>query len=110
MSEWLQFAIILVIVAGIGAAIWRGGSANPTGTGHIGRQVSNLKNDFTGLGARVGHIERDLEELKNEAATSGDIDGLRRELEGDRRINERTFASVQRIEQMLIERGLGDRK
>lgn len=110
MSEWLQFLIIAMIVLGIGVAIWRGGSANPTGTGQVGRQVANLKNDVTGLSARVGHIESDLEELKEEAATSKDIDGLRREFEGDRRINERTFASVQRIEQMLIERGLGDRK
>lgn len=110
MSEWLQVLIIAMIMLGIGVAIWRGGSANPTGTGQVGRDVHGLRNEVTGLGARVGHVERELGELKNEAATSGDIEGLRRELEGDRRINERTFASVQRIEQMLIERGLGDRK
>ncbi len=96
----VELLIIAVIILGIGVAIWKGGSANPESTGTLGKQVSGLSTKVSNLSTRVGHVEQELEELKSEAATAKDIERVEA-------LAERTFRSVDRIERMLIEKGLG---
>lgn len=120
MNSWLEWAIVLFIVVGIAIAIWKGGSANPEGTGALRRSFNRLDGDVKGLtgqvtrtGERVAAIERKVTE---ECASTKDIETieqkietLRTEVRGDRELAQRTYASVKRIEDFLIEKGLGGR-
>lgn len=99
-GDYLELLIIAVIVLGIGVAIWKGGSANPESTGTLGKQVNGLSTKVTTLSTRMGHVEQELDDLKAEAATTKDIARVEA-------LAERTFRSVDRIERMLIEKGLG---
>jgi len=102
VTDWLEFAIIAVIIGGIALAVFRAGAANPEPTGAIGKEVGTLKN-------RISHIEKAVAEIRASAATSDDIEVIRAEMKGDRELSARTYASVQRIENFLIEKGLGGR-
>ncbi|GAM04824.1 MAG: hypothetical protein VYD90_13110 [Pseudomonadota bacterium] len=114
MEIWLQWAIIAFIVLAIGYVVFRGGAANPEGTGHLGRKVNEISKNMNTLSGRVGYLEADLDEMKREVATIKDIERIeeriatvRAELGGHRELSQRTNHSVDRIERMLIERGLG---
>jgi hypothetical protein len=106
-GNWYELAIIAFIVLGIAAAVWRGGAANPLGTGALGRKVGKLSGTVSVLSLRVGHVEKELEELTKEAATVKDIERLEQKIEGHHELAERTCRSVERIERFLIEKGLG---
>jgi chromosome segregation ATPase len=73
----LELLIILVIVIGIGAAIWRGGARNPVGTGGLDKKLTAIGSDVTGLKRRVGAIEKKVEE---ETASVDDIRRLEEKL------------------------------
>lgn len=129
MSDQLQFAIIAAIIIGISIVIWKGGAANPEGTGKLAREVGAMKGELTGLSTRIGYVEVEMGELKDESVSSKDIEALRgsfddrieslrvsfddrintlrAEMSGHRDLAQRTFLSVDRIERFLIERGLG---
>lgn len=111
---WFEAAIIGFIILSIGYVVWRGGSANPEGTGTLGRKVSRLSSDVATLAQRVGHVEDEVAELKGAVATTADIARIeekiatvRAEMSGDREVARRTSHSVDRIEQFLIEKSLG---
>lgn len=117
MSDMLQWALVAFITLGIGIAIWRGGAGNPVGTGQIAKQVSAMKSELTGLSTRIGFVEHEMEELKEESASTKDIEQLRAlmeqqistvraEMAGHRELAQRTYSSVERIERFLIDRGL----
>lgn len=76
--SWVEIGIMLVIFAGIGVAIWKGGQANPEGTGKLGREVGGLKTEVHGFGLRLGRVEEELDQLEKEAATKADIKRLER--------------------------------
>lgn len=114
LGETYQLAIIAVILLGIGVSIWKGGAANPEGTGTLGRRVNTMSNKISAMNARISNIEIDIQEIKQEAVTGQDlakvgglIDTLRAEVAGDRKLAERTQHSLDRIERLIIERGLG---
>jgi hypothetical protein len=77
MSDWFQWAIVAFIVLSILFHVWKGGATNPIGTGKLQHDVSNVRQQVTALGSRVGHVEDDMKELKREAATTKDIAHLR---------------------------------
>lgn len=107
MRDWLEWAITAFIIFGITYVVWKGGAANPEGTGSLGQKVNGLSGKMTALGTRVGHVEKELEELKEEAATTKDIARLEATMNGYHQLAERTCKSVERIERFLIEKGLG---
>lgn len=107
-------AIIAFIVLSILFHVWKGGSANPEGTGKLGVRVHGLANAVATLSGRVGHVEEEMKELKQEAATTKDIARIeerigtvRAEMQGHQALSQATNDSVRRIERLLIERGLG---
>lgn len=111
--SWLELAVIAFIIVSIGWVVWRGGAANPESTGSLGRKVAHLSSKVSTLDARSAHVEAELESLKKEAATTKDIDRIeerlatvRAEMDGDRKLAERTYRGVERIERILLERGL----
>ena len=48
-ENWFEAAIIVFIVVAIGLTVWRGGAANPEGTGSLGRKLSKLDGDLPAL-------------------------------------------------------------
>lgn len=102
-----EMAIIAFITLSILFHVWKGGATNPVGTGKLQHDVSNVRQQVTALGSRVGHVEEDMKELKKEAATTKDIAIVRVEIEGHRALSQATNDSVRRIERLLIEKGLG---
>ena len=105
--NWFELAIIAFIALSIMWHVWKGGAANPVGTGSLGRQVAALSGRVAGLGQRVGYLEKGVEDLKEEAASTKDVQRLEATIEGHRELAERTFRSVDRIERALIEKGMG---
>lgn len=113
MSDMLQWAIVAFITLGIALAVWRGGAANPQGTGKIAKEIGAMKGELTGLSTRIGYVEHEMEGLKTESASTKDIERLeekittvRAEMAGNRELAERTYTSVERIERLILERGL----
>ncbi|PTR11779.1 MULTISPECIES: hypothetical protein [unclassified Novosphingobium] len=116
--DWIELAIIAFILAGIGLTFWKAGSANPESTGSLGKKVNAMSSKVGTLSLRLGHLESEFAELKAEAATTQDvarieqlinerINTMRVEIAGHRELAERTNRSVERIERLLIEKGLG---
>jgi len=63
MYSYWELAIIAFILIGIGFVLWRGGSANPIGTGKLQHSVRNLRQE-------IGTMGRDLKTLKDQSAHS----------------------------------------
>lgn len=79
MSEnWFELAIIAFIAVGIGAAIWKGGQANPEGTGALGNRLVSLDKDFRAIRGELKGIERRVGDIERGAAKGSDIERLER--------------------------------
>lgn len=109
-----EWAVVAFIVASILYHVWRTGAANPTSTRELGGDLSGLSSTVVAMSGRVGAVEKKLEELERETATTKDIERIEEKIgtvyatmEGHQALSARTNRSVDRIEQMLIERGLG---
>lgn len=107
----LEWAIIVFIVVSIGVVVWRGGAANPEGTGTLGRKVSGLSGKVNTLSQRVGHLETEVAELSKEAATAKDILRIEQLIDertqAQRDLLDRTAHQIDRIERLILEKGMG---
>lgn len=113
MSDQLQWAIIIFIIASIGFVVWRHGTANPESTGRLGSKVNEIDKKLSSLHSRIGSVETEVEGIKRDGATIKDIERLeeriqtvRAEIAGHREVSQRTNHSVDRIERLLIEKSL----
>lgn len=119
----------IAILAFFAFVLWRGGSANPVGTGQlqrqlntIGSEVKTLKETVSGC-ASVSAIEQlrgEMREMEERVASSGevvkvqaqvsDVNGkvgaIGARLDGIEKLADRTDAGVQRIEGYFLERGV----
>ncbi|MFA6219607.1 MAG: hypothetical protein WC692_07480 [Erythrobacter sp.] len=77
----LELLIILVIVIGIGAAIWRGGAQNPVGTGRIDRKINELSGEVKAVKSKVGEIVERVESIERETASPADIKRLEKAID-----------------------------
>jgi len=80
----LELLIILVIVIGIGTAIWRGGAKNPVGTGGLDKKLTALSSELkamnntigskiAGVETKVDEIEGRVEAIERDAVSAADI-------------------------------------
>lgn len=119
----------LAILAFFAFVIWRGGSANPVGTGQlqrqlntIGAEVKTLKETVSGC-ASVGAIDQlrgEMREMEARVASSGEVvkvqaqvagvngkvSAIDARLDGIEKLADRTDAGVQRIEGYFLQRGV----
>lgn len=88
----LELLIILVIVVGMGAAIWRGGARNPVGTGGLDRKLTALSGELkamnntigtkiAGVEGKVDEIETRLEAVERDAIGVADIKRIEKAIE-----------------------------
>ncbi|KTE24446.1 MULTISPECIES: hypothetical protein [unclassified Sphingopyxis] len=103
MSDVLQLAIILFIILGIGVAVWRGGQANPEGTGRLGRRLGKVEQALSGKATTedVGEVQNEIASLNNKIAR------LEAEQAADRRVNQLTYEAVRRLEDYFLKKGTG---
>ncbi|GAA0760709.1 chromosome segregation ATPase [Erythromicrobium ramosum] len=91
-SNIIELLIILVIVIGIGAAIWRGGARNPVGTGGLDKKLAtvgselaaiktSIDGELSGVKAKVGQIEKRLDSFDEELASVADIKRLEKAID-----------------------------
>lgn len=80
-GNYLEAAIVLLIMAGMGLLIWRGGAKNPVGTGGLDRKLAKVDGDVKSIAAKVDEIETRVEEIDKRAAKTSDIKRLERQLE-----------------------------
>lgn len=113
-GDYIEMAIIAFILLGIGYSAFKGGAANPVGTATLERRINGISNKVSTLSSRIETIESDTKEIKQEAVTSQDFERLagqmatvRAEMAGDRKMAERTQHSLDRIERLILEKGLG---
>jgi uncharacterized protein YoxC len=76
MSSWMETAIIIFILAGIGVVMWKGGAANPESTGSLGRKITAFNKNFTKMQAQMTKVEEDVERLQKDSASASDIERL----------------------------------
>jgi hypothetical protein len=114
VSDLFQWAIIAFVVLSIAVHVWKGGAANPQSTGKLGRQVSGLSGQVSDFSGRLSHVEDEIVELKGEAATVKDIQRVeemiktaRAEMHGHHELSKATNRNVQRIYDIMLEKGLG---
>lgn len=80
-ENWLELVIIVVILLGIAAAIFRGGAANPESTGSLRRKFDRVQAELVGIKRDVDVISSRVAEVDRRAATIDDIRGLEKKLE-----------------------------
>jgi len=123
MSEQLQWLIAIVILVGLASQIWRGGRANPVGTGALQRQLTAVGAEVKAIDAKLegacsksdldrlrGEVER-IEEAGASSVEIAELDGriavLDQKIEGWGGATRRVEAMVQRIEGILVKKALG---
>lgn len=77
----LELLIILVIIVGIGAAIWRGGARNPVGTGGLDKKLSELKGEVKEVASTVGDLVERVEKIEGDTASAADIKRLEKAID-----------------------------
>lgn len=87
-ANYLEAAIVLLIMAGMGVLIWRGGAKNPVGTGGLDRklvqvegEIGKVKGEVIAIKSQVEAIEIRVEDIDLRAAKTSDIMRLERQLE-----------------------------
>lgn len=93
-SSFIELAIIAFILVGIGYVIWRGGAANPVGTGRLEKDLGQLKVDVAGM-------KESFRKLPEQTASSEDIKLLEQRLKGEQQKIERFAAVLDRLDQEL---------
>lgn len=118
----IETAVAFLILAFFGWVIWRGGSANPVGTGQLQKQLNTIGSKVEGLEKTVGNcasvdalekLRGELQEMEARVASSGEvialegkINTLGERVSGISRTVDRTDAGVQRIEGYFLAKGV----
>tara|TARA_B100001179_G_scaffold177718_1_gene132974 strand:- start:750 stop:1289 length:540 start_codon:yes stop_codon:yes gene_type:complete len=58
MYNYYELGIIAFILLGIGYVLWKGGAANPVGTGKLQHDMKNARTEIATLGRKVGDIDK----------------------------------------------------
>lgn len=83
-SDIREIAIIVIIIAGMATAIWRGGARNPVATGGLDRKLTLLSGELQVLTATIGskiegvetkvdEVERRVEAVERDAIGAADV-------------------------------------
>ena len=121
MTLDLETFVGIAIIAFFAFVLWRGGSANPVGTGQLQRQLNTIGSKVTSLEDKMGgcasvaaleQLRGEIKEMEARVASSGEVIALEGQIAavnarigGIEKLTDRTDATVTRIEDYL--RGSG---
>lgn len=80
----IEILIIIFILGGIGSvlwATWKGGAANPVGTGGLDARQKELAAQLTGMRSQIDQIEERVEKMEGHYAKASDIKRIERRQE-----------------------------
>lgn len=80
-GNFFETAIIAFIILGIAVAVWKGGAANPEGTGSLGKKLNTLDQDVRRLDGDLKHVKDEFDKLNTQAATKAGIKRLERKVD-----------------------------
>lgn len=98
IGAWLETAIIMFFIGAMALMFWRGGAANPVGTGSLQTKVNALKTQFETLSGGLKGVTERMGALEANCATGAEIETLRGELRGDRRRTEEVFLKLEAVQ------------
>jgi len=93
-SSLYELALIGVILVGIAIAVWKGGQANPVGTGSLQRVVSGMRGEVDSMKGR-------LKTLDSTVATKQDVLRLDEKLAEEAKKMGRVFETLDRVDDEL---------
>ncbi|NCP19052.1 MAG: hypothetical protein GW855_07835 [Erythrobacter sp.] len=106
IGPYLELVIIGIILVGIGVVIWRGGAANPVGTGTLQHDVSSMRQEHVAHGRRLKKLEeatasaKDVEELSEALKKQqARIDSIERQVSGIAETGTATAVRVRHIDE-----------
>ena len=116
----LDYLLLAFILIGIGVSIFRSGAANPVSTGKLSRRLSAVESQQQEQAQQIQQLDERIEkgltrlegsvsDVRSEMATRSDLVTLQRTIEGERALAERTWHAIDRLQNYLIESGLGRR-
>ncbi|QPL39372.1 hypothetical protein IT881_15135 [Erythrobacter sp. A30-3] len=94
-GEMMELAIIAMILLGIGFTIWRGGAANPVGTGIVQHKLKNVSQEVHALDTGYRRLDNEIRALRESAASIEGIANLKEALEAERRRTDKIFESIE---------------
>lgn len=113
-KDWFDYLIIVFIIAGIAAALWKGGQANPVGTGSLGKDFAQLKNKVSAIDskmsatdAKLSGIENQVDDLERRSAKASDIERLERQMSAFDRNQADQLARMAELSEMLAATKVG---
>lgn len=110
-ENWFELAIIAFIMVGIGAAVWKGGQANPEGTGKLAEKFGGLDKDVRALRGDMKNVERRVGAIENHAAKASDIERLERLMADQNRTIEQQSLQLAKVgETVAASRAAGEQR
>ncbi len=102
----LDILVTVFIITLVLFTAWRVGQRNPVGTGGLAGRLAKVEGQVAEVDARLGGVEKSTADLaRSGAATVTQIEVLRAEFAGDRKVNEKTFSVVDRMQMFFMEAG-----
>lgn len=108
ISNPIEIAIILFILAGISIVIWlgwKGGAANPVGTGGLNQRLNSFDTELSGMRSQVDQIEDRVETIEGHYAKATDIERLEKRLRTQDRKMDKVIQDIAAIREEAAERG-----
>lgn len=102
--SYTDIIITLVIVGVVLFAAHRLGQTNPIGTGKLSTRLSAVEANVAELKTKTQDMDKALSTLAVSVAdTARGVDAMRMEMAGDRGLNERTWAAVDRLQHFFLQ-------
>ncbi|KZX94637.1 hypothetical protein A3718_00870 [Erythrobacter sp. HI0019] len=100
-GKLLELAIIAIILAGIGYVIWRGGAANPVGTGAVQHKVNNFGHEMKALGSKLSSFGEQISQLQANSASAEDVRRIEAELRAQEEKTEQFAGALLKVDEEL---------
>lgn len=100
-GKLMELAIIAMILVGIGYVIWRGGAANPVGTGTVQHKVNNFGQEMKALGTKLSSFGDQISQLQENSASAEDVRRIEAELRGEKEKADKFATALSRVDDEL---------
>lgn len=104
----IEIAIIIFIIIGISVVVWlswKGGAANPVGTGGLDARQQAFDHELKGMRSQIDQIEERVEKMEGHYAKASDIKRIERRQEALDQKLDRLAEVVTEIREDAAERG-----
>lgn len=106
-SSWFEILIIIFIIIGISVVVyfsWKGGAANPVGTGGLDERQKAFAQELVGMRSQIDQIEDRVEKMESHYAKASDIERLEKRLRSHDRKMDKVSDDIATIREEAAER------